>query len=120
MKNLNRYLNESITNESITGMIITGLASLLFYIGVGELCGRAVGISPFDEFKEFLDDAKGGISEYLRDRKLKKIAEKYKDDPEVIEYLNNPHKRGWRKMLETKLTQEELNYLNQLTRRYFE
>lgn len=68
--------------------------------------------SPWQVIK---DDIRG----FFKDKKLERIAKKYKDDPEIIEYLENSKKPGWRKMLETKLEPDEIQYVNSLTRNYF-
>lgn len=115
MKALKGQLNESL-----------GLGSL-------SLLGASVfftAITMVASASAHLDDSSGDtrspwqiikddISSFFKDRKLKKIAEKYKNDEEVQEYVKDPKKKGWRKMLETKLDQEEIQYINSLTRTYF-
>lgn len=120
MKNLNEYLDDTVVNESLgtisliaatiffSTMMMVGAASSNASMELGDADSR----SPWQIVK---DD----ISGFFKDRKLKKIAEKYKDDPEIKEYLENPRKTGWRKMLGTKLEPEEIQYINSLTRSYF-
>ena len=38
---------------------------------------------------------------------ISKVVRRLKDDPEIIEYINNPSKRGLRKVVLSKLTDEE-------------
>ena len=119
MKNLTEFINENV-NESLT--TISLLAATIFFSTVTMASSIAGGINastddldPRSPWQVIKDD----ISAFFKDKKLKKIAEKYKDDPEIKEYLENPKKSGWRKMLGTKLEPEEIQYINSLTRNYF-
>jgi len=119
MKSLSDYINENV-NESLT--TISLLAATTFFSTMMIVGSLAAGINastddldPRSPWQVIKDD----ISAFFKDKKLKKIAEKYKDDSEIKEYLANPKKAGWRKMLETKLEPEEIQYINSLTRNYF-
>jgi hypothetical protein len=47
---------------------------------------------------------------------MNKIANRIKDDPEVQEFLKNPNKKGWQKMLASKLTADEQQYVRSIYR----
>lgn len=119
MKSLTDFINENV-NESLT--TISLLAATTFFSTMMIASSLAAGVNastndldPRSPWQVIKDD----ISAFFKDKKLKKIAEKYKDDPDIAEYLANPKKAGWRKMLETKLEPEEIQYINSLTRSYF-
>ena len=125
MKSLQEFIKESKeTNESIGLAILTGVGSLVALLGFNEVLARKLyGESFFslagEAFTDMYDQVKAYRQHIVKDRKLRKIAEKYKDDPDIIEFVNNPRKGGWKKMLETKLLPEEIEYINSLTRKYF-
>ena len=119
MKSLTKHLNDSV-NESLATLSL--LAATTFFSTMMIIGGISAGanassgdLDPRSPWQVIKDD----ISAFFKDKKLKKIAEKYKNDPEIKEYLENPRKAGWRKMLETKLEPEEIQYINSLTRNYF-
>lgn len=119
MKDLKDYLNENINESLIT---ISLIAATTFFSIMMITSSLAAGINastsdldPRSPWQVIKDD----ISGFFKDKKLKKIAEKYKDDPDIVKYLTNPKKAGWRKMLETKLEPDEIQYINSLTRNYF-
>ena len=119
MKSLTEFIDENV-NESLA--TISLLAATTFFSAMMIAGGISAGVNastddldPRSPWQVIKDD----ISSFSKDKKLKKIAEKYKDDPEIKEYLAIPRKAGWRKMLETKLEPEEIQYINSLTRSYF-
>jgi hypothetical protein len=119
MKNLNDFINENV-NESLG--TISLIAATIFFstmMMVGAAASNANDSSSDFDPRSPWQVIKDDISAFFKDKKLKKIAEKYKDDPEIKKYLENPKKAGWRKMLETKLEPEEIQYINSLTRNYF-
>lgn len=118
IKSLVDFINEERVDESVIGLAaFTLLAALIVGVGSGET------------FKSFwnrgLDDwdripyLKDIIKDAIHDKKLQKIADKYKDDPEVQVYAQNPKMRGWQAMLQNKLDPKDLEYLKELTRKYF-
>ena len=119
MKSLVESINENV-NESLTAISLLAATTFFSVMMVTGSLAAGVNVStdnldPRSPWQVIKDD----ISAFFKDKKLKKIAEKYKDDPEIVEYLANPRKSGWRKMLETKLEPEEIQYINSLTRNYF-
>ena len=120
MKNLNKYLNETIVNESLA--TISLFAATTFFSAMMIIGGISAGVNASTgdaDTRSTWQVIKDDISGFFKNKKFKKIAEKYKDDPEIKEYLENPKKPGWRKMLSTKLEPEEIQYINSLTRNYF-
>ena len=68
-----------------------------------------------------LDDASITVwwTKWRRDRKVNKILDKLKDDPEILQFLELPNaqQRGnWQKLIMTKLTDDEQKYLTSITR----
>ena len=119
MKNLVEFIDKNV-NESLA--TISLLAATTFFSAMMIAGGISAGVNASTDDLDSRSPwqvIKDDISGFFKDRKLKKIAEKYKDDPEIKEYLENPKKAGWRKMLETKLDSEEIQYINSLTRNYF-
>lgn len=62
---------------------------------------------------------KNEMSSLISDRRLRKICDKIKDDPQVQDYIQNQNKRGFRKMLSSKLNDEDIKYVNQICRKHF-
>jgi hypothetical protein len=57
--------------------------------------------------------------EYRRDKKVNKILDKLKNDPEITAFLQLPDRqqRGkWQKLIEPKLNKDEIEYLNSISR----
>jgi hypothetical protein len=128
MKNLVEFINENIDNESNRVNESLGSLSLLaasvFFTAITMAASAAAAtnahyLSSHVEPRSVWQIIKDDIAGFFKDKKLKKIAEKYKNDEEIQEYVKNPNKKGWRKMLETKLEPEEVQYINSLTRTYF-
>lgn len=58
-------------------------------------------------------------NEWRRDRKVNKILDKLKDDPEILQFLDLPNaqQRGnWQKLIMTKLTADEQKYITSISR----
>jgi hypothetical protein len=54
-----------------------------------------------------------------RDKKVLKIVNRLKDDPEVKEFLENPKQAGWQKMLSKKLDASEMDVIKNIYKRHF-
>lgn len=105
-------------NESIGSLSIIA-ASAFFTAIIMAASAKAHLENSTEDNRSAWQIIKDDIYSFFKDRKLKSIAEKHKNDAEIQEYVKNPNKKGWRKMLETKLDQEEIQYINSLTRTYF-
>jgi len=111
-----KNLKESVLTEDITHEVILPLLPLLSVIaGVG--IGSFIGDLDLD--RGIIQSLKDSWNGYFRNRAVKKIVDRIKDDKDVQEFLNHPSKPGWTKMLVTKLTSEEKKYLYSLTRNKF-
>ena len=62
--------------------------------------------------------AKNMWTEYKDDKKMKEILLKLKGDEELKPFLKDPRKKGIRKVLATKLSADEIKYLNRITRNH--
>lgn len=126
MKSINEFLSdknslfkESVVEESVvdpvSGWLTVGAfmatASLLFAL-LTSLYNKMTP-EPFHE-TSWLDD----IKNWWKDKKANKIIKRISEDPEVKEFLSdyNDNKSGWRKLLKTKLSEEELKYLRSITK----
>ena len=88
--------------QSTTTMLALALAKIGGFIGGGD------DIS----LKQWWND-------WRRDRKVNKILDRLKDDPEILQFLNLPdsQQRGkWQKLLSSKLNKDEIEYLNSISR----
>lgn len=114
MKNITDTINEAVDMQTaiITAQSIIVLTQMI------SMAILTAGSIPGDRniFELIRDEIKG----FFKNRKLKRIAERLKDDPEIVEYINNPRKPGWRKMLQDKLDDEEIKYINSITRKTFD
>lgn len=117
MKNITEYIGNQNINESIASLSI--LAASVFFTAITMAASAKANLENSYDDRSIFQIIKDDIKGFFKDKKLKKIAEKYKDDEEIQEYVKNPNKKGWRKMLETKLEPEEVQYINSLTRTYF-
>jgi hypothetical protein len=124
MKPITDYFINNENNQIHESAGTITIAAAMFFFSVVTSASMAFArryeYSSDDDPRSPWQIVKDDISGFFKDKKLKRIANKYKVDPEIVEFVNNPRKRGWRKMLETKLSPEEAQYINSLTRTYFE
>ena len=111
MKTILEKINESVVNEGMVeiGMIISSvILAISMFIG-GELYTHA---AEFENPYTFLKS-------WIKDKKAVKIAEKLAKDPEVVAFLDQPkskQQRGWRKLLQSKLSEDEFEYITRITK----
>ena len=96
----------------IGAVALQALIVLVVIVGVGL---KTIG----EKIKFILDDLKMILSipimipyDIIRtlinnNKTISKVVRRLKDDPEIIEYINNPSKKGLRKVVLSKLTEEE-------------
>jgi len=108
-------LNEGVLNEDATSI----LPSLMLLMQSTALL--AVAMAKSGAFDGGSSD--GGImdwwNEWRKDRKVNKILDKLKDDPEIMQFLDlpaNKQKGNWQKLIKTKLKDDELNLLTSISR----
>lgn len=54
-----------------------------------------------------------------RDKRILDIVNRLHNDPEIKDFLKNPNKRGWKKMLSNKLDAKEMDVIDNIYRRHF-
>ena len=120
MKQLTEYLsytqeNEESINESgelasVLAIICSCVAFILQTYTVTELIKDD---NPLSLFKK-------EIKNWWYDKKAKKIIKRLIDDDDIKDFFNQPRykqERGWRKLLTSKLSDDELKYLTHITKR---
>jgi hypothetical protein len=119
MKNLqtfDEFLNEQedSLNEDVTSI----LPSLMLLMQSTALL--AVAMAKSNQYSGGDDiSIKDWWNEWKKDRKVNKILDKLKDDPEIVQFLNLPsyqQKGKWQKLIKTKLKDDELDLLNNISR----
>jgi hypothetical protein len=107
------YLKEStevLNEDAATILILLQSAMLAGQIGLFATAGS--GSHPIDDLKMWW-------AEHKRDSAVNTILGKLKDDPEVINFLNlpaNQQEGKWKKLIEPKLSANEIKYLNSISR----
>ena len=109
---IKNVLNENEMAMSMS-ILIPALAGVLG-LGVGNLIGQA-----YYEDKSLVQQVKDWWKSKKDNKAMTKIADRLKDDPEVQSFINKPNKRGWQKMLASKLTPEEQKYVRSIYRTRF-
>lgn len=110
MKTLKGFVNEEQINEDIAS---TALSCVLIMQCITYLC-ILIGIGKLSDDEGMFDSIK-----YLwKNRKVKKIAKRLSEDTEVKAFLDQPKskQKGWKKLIETKLSDEEKKYLHSISR----
>ncbi len=103
--------NESI-NESITGALI--VAALFF--SIADIFDTPAERS-FQKGSRFTGPALDKIKNIIKDRKIKSIVKKLKDDPELIKAAQEKTP-GWQNMLMNKLDPKDQKYIKSIYRRH--
>lgn len=113
-----QQLNENEVNLTAHAIATIG-AAIAPWIGIG-IGGGIVHLR--DKYgsvsKGLVSVAKNMWTDYKNDKKLKEILLKLKGDEELKPFLKDPRKRGIRKVLATKLSEDEMKYLNKITRNH--
>lgn len=111
-------LNESRVNEEMsTSFLILMNAAIVNGLLIGQMAasGGDGGFTPIADLKAWWNKRKS-------DKALKSIIDKIKDDEDVVEFmkLTPAQQRGkFRSLIATKLTGDELEYLNKINRSHF-
>ena len=118
MKNLNEYLNESLLGAGLATLAIgTGVISYAIPALINFVCNdddRLTGIVPYPH--EF-------VVNWYKDKKVAKIIDRLKEDEDVIAFFNQPkykQQRGWKELIKSKLSDNELKYIARITKTKFE
>lgn len=115
MKDLKEYLNESLEPTTIAAMIL-GVSSVLSSITVMLTSLRNEQSYPgeYNPIKR--------IQSWFADRKTKKIIDRLSDDEDIKAFLSQPNykqQNGWRELLKSKLSEDELKYIARITKTKF-
>jgi hypothetical protein len=111
-----QQLNESDLTAYAIATIGVAIAP---WIGIGIGGGVAHLIDKYGSVsKGLVAVAKNMWTEYKDDKKMKEILLKLKGDEELKPFLKDPRKKGIRKVLATKLSADEIKYLNRITRNH--
>ena len=111
MKSIIEKINESVVNAGMVeiGMIISSIILAISMFISGELYVQTSGgETPYTILKS-----------WIKDKKAVKIAEKLAKDPDVVAFLEQPkskQQRGWRKLLQSKLSEDEFEYITRITK----
>jgi hypothetical protein len=113
-------LDESLVNEdSSTAFLILMNAAIINGLLIGQMAASGSGGDGFTPIK----DLKAWWQKRKSDKALKSIIDKIKDDEDVIKFmkLTPSQQRGkFRSLIATKLTDDELEYLNKINRSHFQ
>lgn len=120
MKQLTEYLSytqeneESINESSELASVLAILCSCIaFSMQIWTITDIVKDENPLQYFKS-------EIKNWWYDKKAKKIIKKLLDDDDIKDFFNQPQykqKTGWRKLLTSKLSDDELKYLTHITKR---
>jgi hypothetical protein len=109
-------LNENIISEDIDTMyLVVALISQLALagqLGLDKFADYERGLGPIDSIKKWWKDKKD-------DKAVKSIIAKIKSDPEMIAFFKlsqNQQKGKFRKLISTKLSGDEIQYLNRINK----
>ena len=117
MKDIKEFLNNTNQTEEFEEInenvaeIITLTSEMIVIIcqliALAGFCVIAKEEGMFDEIKY-----------WWRDKKIRKVAKRLAEDSEVKAFLDQPKskQKGWKKLIETKLTDEEKKYLHSISR----
>lgn len=120
MKRLTEFLNNDesyeineATDASLLTLLMTQIITLTGF-AIGMVIADNITSNKYGE-ETIIDVIKG----WWKDRKAKGIAKKLAQDNDVQEFLRQPITRqrsGWRKLLQSKLDEKELEYITKITK----
>ena len=120
MKSLTEFLNydesyeiNEATDASLLTLLMTQIITLTGF-AIGMVIADNITSNKYGE-ESIIDVIKG----WWKDRKAKSIAKKLAQDNDVQEFLRQPITRqrsGWRKLLQSKLDEKELEYITKITK----
>jgi hypothetical protein len=105
-------------SEDYTDLNESALMTAVILLQAAAVAGQFALLSNKLDFHP-IDDLKDWWNEHKRDTAVNKILAKLKDDPEVIDFLNLPKNQQegkWKKLIEPKLSADEIKYLNSVSR----
>lgn len=117
MKDIKEFLNNTNQTEEIEEMnesvaeIITLTSSMIVIIcQLMILTDFAIVTKTEDMFND--------IKYWWRDKRIRKVAKRLAEDSDVKAFLNQPKskQKGWKKLIETKLSDDEKKYIRSISR----
>lgn len=121
MKSITEYINHNNLDEIESIDESLSVFGYITIVGVSILIGTLVGAISADQQLKAADQ--GSLIENLKwiweSKKAKKIVERLAQDPEIQAFLKQSEskQRGkWRKLLETKLDENEIKYLKRIAK----
>ena len=116
MKNLDEYINESLIGAGLTALAI----------GAGVISYAIPALINFvfaDNYPNSAPYPHEIIMDWYNDKKVAKIINRLKDDEDIIAFFSQPQykqQRGWKELIKTKLSDDELKYIARITKTKFE
>jgi hypothetical protein len=117
MRNLQTY--EEFLNENSDEALNEDAGTILILLQSAMVGGQIALFANAGSDFHPIDDLKTWWKEHWRDKAVKSILDKLKDDQEVIEFLQLPRAKQdgqWKKLIAPKLTADELKYINSVSR----
>ena len=113
-------LNEDLFNSILIMGQSAMVGALLFQLIVGYMSKMfdKTGKSKYLSWKP--KDIINNFKTVRRDNKIIKIVDRLKNDSDIQEFLRNPKKGEWQKLIKTKVKPEELKYVNGIWKRHFD
>ena len=118
-KYLKKKVNESVINEDAATTFLILMQSAMVMGQIALLGNKISAVSDFTP----VEDLKRWWQKRKSDKAVKSIIDKIKDDKDVVEFmkLTPSQQRGkFRSLIATKLSDEELEYLNKINRNHFQ
>jgi hypothetical protein len=112
MKNITEYIN-----ESLLGMLAgAGAALVAGSVSVSYLIPWIINFIYGDDSAYYPHEL---IKQWYEDKKLSKIVDRLKSDPDIKQFFSQSHKKqqsGWRDLLKSKLSDDEIKYIRRITK----
>lgn len=113
MKNLNEYIDESLLGAGLAawaGTVTYAIIALINFI-CDDVYPNGALRYPHEVIKD-----------WYADKKVAKIIDRLKDDEDIIAFFNQPRykQRGWKQLIKSKISTDELKYIAKITKTKFE
>jgi hypothetical protein len=120
VKGYKNKINESMATEIAAIILIPALFSGMTAGAIHTIAGVVDAISwGSDKVSDLVYDAQAWWKDHKDNQPINAIIKRIKKDPEVQDFIKNPNKKGWQKMLASKLTPEEQQYITKLYKARF-
>ena len=116
MKNITEYINESLIGAGLTALAVG--AGVISY-AIPALLNWAFE----DNYPNSAPYPHEFVMNWYKDKKVAKIIDRLKEDEDVIAFFNQPkykQQRGWKELIKSKLSDNELKYIARITKTKFE